>query len=53
MLLARFLVLDAYTLWIDGRLVPFILSTDLTVHCSSLCWSCLVAEPNQTVMKEQ
>ena len=48
MLLARFLVLDRCKSWIDGRLVPIILSADLIVRCS-LCLSCLVADPNQTV----
>ena len=50
MLPARFLVLDRYKSWMEGRLAPMIFSAALTVRCS-LCLSCLEAEENQTEME--
>ena len=47
--LARFLTRDRYRSWMEGRSVPMILSAALTVLCS-LSLSCLVEDPNQTVI---
>ena len=48
---ARFLVLERYRSWMEGRGAPMILSAARTVRCS-LHLSCLVAAPYQTVMEE-
>ena len=52
MLAARFLTLDWYKSWMEGRSAPMVLSADLMVRCS-LALSLLVADPNQTVIEEQ
>ena len=45
MLPARFLTLDLYRSWVEGRSAQIIFSTDLTVHCN-LHLFCLVAKPD-------
>ena len=47
-----FLTRDQYRSWKEGRLALIILSADLIV-CCNLFLSCLVSDPNKTVMEVQ
>ena len=47
---ARFLALAVYSSSMEGRLQPITFSADRTIR--SLQVSCLVAEPNQTMMEK-
>ncbi len=49
---ALLLILDKYSSWRVGRVVPMIRSAVRTTLCS-LLWSDLLAELNQTVIKVQ
>ena len=49
---AHFLILDEYRSRMVGSLAPMIFSAVLIV-CLSLFLSCLVADPNQTMMEVQ
>lgn len=46
----RFLTLDRYKSCVESKAVPIISFADPIVLCS-LCWSSLVAHPNQRVME--
>lgn len=50
MISTHFLTLDTYKSWMEGRLAPIIFSAVLIVSCYVFL-SCLVADPNHTVME--